>query len=342
MTPMNELRRLLEMGQISQADFDNLAPENALAEMLVPRNDIAPMEQNTMRVESGPDVGKVINMDFGGAPAQQAQKLGAPVEVVGKGRGRYSQDGSKVVFADGSTHDLQPAQTAFDAKLAFEAKKRDLDLRKGEADLTRDQAATDYQREQTDALRAQRAVKEDPNSQEVLDKRFGKAEDGMRWKPDGTAELKPGSQKTRDADDVLAILDEAEPLLDKATGSWFGAGIDLAGNTIGLSTDGAEAIAQLKALQGTLVSKMPKMSGPQSDKDVLLYREMAGQIGDPTIPAPQKRAAMKTIRQINERYASGSKSDLNSPPDPRQYVGKRMQAPDGTLYKSDGTRWVRQ
>ena len=62
--------------------------------------------------------------------------------------------------------------------------------------------------------------------------------------------------------------------------------------------------AKLKALEGALISKMPKMSGPQSDKDVLLYKQMAGQIGDSTIPAPTKRAAIETIKDIQKRYAS--------------------------------------
>lgn len=110
-------------------------------------------------------------------------------------------------------------------------------------------------------------------------------------------------QKIDDAKDVLGILDMAEPLIDKSTGSTVGSGIDWLAKGVGISTGGAEAAAQLKALQGILVSKMPKMSGPQSDKDVLLYREMAGQIGDPTIPAAQKKAAIKVIRQLNQRYA---------------------------------------
>jgi hypothetical protein len=45
------------------------------------------------------------------------------------------------------------------------------------------------------------------------------------------------------------------------------------------------------------------MSGPQSDKDVLLYREMAGQVGDSTLPVETRKAALETIRQIQERYA---------------------------------------
>ncbi len=109
--------------------------------------------------------------------------------------------------------------------------------------------------------------------------------------------------RIREAKDVLSLLNEAEPLIDKSTGSYSGAGIDQAARIFGASTPGANAAAQLKAIQGALVSKMPKMTGPQSDKDVLLYREMAGQIGDPTIPAPQKKAAMATIRALNEKYA---------------------------------------
>jgi hypothetical protein len=139
---------------------------------------------------------------------------------------------------------------------------------------------------------------------------------GYRWKsdrsgleaiPGGPADLKAGAEgqkKSGDAKDVLEILNEVDVLLPQSTGSWVGTGVDfLAGNALGSPTKGAQATAQLKALQGLLVSKMPRMSGPQSDKDVLLYREMAGQVGDPTIPVAVRQAAVETIRKINEKYA---------------------------------------
>jgi hypothetical protein len=109
--------------------------------------------------------------------------------------------------------------------------------------------------------------------------------------------------KVNDAKDVISILNQAAPLVNKSTGSGIGNLMDNSAAFFGRSTDGAQAAAQLKALEGTLVSKMPKMSGPQSDKDVLLYKQMAGQIGDPTIPAAQKQAAMNTINELNSRYA---------------------------------------
>lgn len=109
--------------------------------------------------------------------------------------------------------------------------------------------------------------------------------------------------KVNDAKDVLGLLDEVDALLPTATNGLLGVGYDKAAGAFGGSTDGANATAQLKALQGSLVSKMPKMTGPQSDKDVQLYREMAGQVGDPLVPRAQRQAASKTIRKLNEKYA---------------------------------------
>lgn len=118
----------------------------------------------------------------------------------------------------------------------------------------------------------------------------------------GTAAASAGA-RAKDAQDALATIAMAEKLIGKATGSGIGSAVDTAAGFFGKSTQGAQAAAQLKALEGDLVSKMPKMSGPQSDKDVLLYRQMAGQIGDPSVPQETKKAALKTIKEMQNRYA---------------------------------------
>jgi hypothetical protein len=105
------------------------------------------------------------------------------------------------------------------------------------------------------------------------------------------------------AEGALAIINEAEPLIDKATGSYVGAGTDLAARAFGGTTEGATTIAQLKTLQAALMMKLPRMEGPQSNYDVQLYREAAGQSGDPTVPRAQKKAALDTIRALQEKYA---------------------------------------
>ncbi|WP_228897835.1 hypothetical protein [Acidovorax sp. Leaf73] len=141
----------------------------------------------------------------------------------------------------------------------------------------------------------------------------GKAPPGYRFTANGNMEAIPGGpadlrqnkegvQQGKDTQDIFSILNEARPLMANATGSYGGVALDKVAQTFGAATDGAKATAQLQALQGALVSKMPKMSGPQSDKDVQLYREMAGQIGDPTIPREQRKAAMDTIESLNIKY----------------------------------------
>lgn len=107
----------------------------------------------------------------------------------------------------------------------------------------------------------------------------------------------------KDANEALALIDQAKKVIPQATGSGVGAGVDWMGRQIGISTKGDLATGQLQALEGALVAKMPKMSGPQSDKDVALYKQMAGVIGDPTIPVERKLAALQTVEEIQRRYA---------------------------------------
>lgn len=112
----------------------------------------------------------------------------------------------------------------------------------------------------------------------------------------------------KDANEALQLIKTAKEIIPKSTGSYLGAGVDQVARVFGSSTGGDTAAAQLKALEGALISKMPKMSGPQSDKDVLLYKQMAGEIGDPTIPQARKMAALQVIEQIQQRHAGASGS----------------------------------
>lgn len=135
-------------------------------------------------------------------------------------------------------------------------------------------------------------------------------------------------QKITDANEAIALLNQAEPLLKSATGSYGGKGIDILSQAFGVATPGSISAQQLKAIEGALVAKMPKMSGPQSDKDVLLYRQMAAQIGDDTVPYARKTAAMDTVREIQERYAGLAKG--SSKPTQNPIKPGKPKAPAGT------------
>jgi len=135
----------------------------------------------------------------------------------------------------------------------------------------------------------------------------------------GQAEGKiQGGIETRGANAVgtTNLLDLADTLIGQATGSKLGAARDAAAGVFGGSTEGARAIASLKVLQAGLMTAMPRMEGPQSDRDVQLYREASGQIGDPSVPTEIKKAAVQTIRQIQNKYVerAGGTPTNNGPP----------------------------
>lgn len=113
-------------------------------------------------------------------------------------------------------------------------------------------------------------------------------------------------ERTRSADDALSLLDEAETILSlpSTTGSVGGNLVDKTAGAVGMSTEGAQSTARLKTIGGQLVAKMPRMEGPQSNYDVQLYRDMAGQLDDPTVPTPTRMEALRQIRRLNEKYAS--------------------------------------
>ena len=102
---------------------------------------------------------------------------------------------------------------------------------------------------------------------------------------------------------VSVTLDAVEELLDDATGSGIGRLVDGAARIFGVATDGDIATSKLGTLGGQLVALMPKMSGPQSDKDVEMYRQMAGKLDDPSIPREIRKAALETIRELNNKYS---------------------------------------
>jgi hypothetical protein len=112
--------------------------------------------------------------------------------------------------------------------------------------------------------------------------------------------------KAVDAQRALDLLDEAERLLPLSTGSGFGNMVDAGAAMFGKSTTGAQAITALQTIAGQLTASMPRMQGPQSDKDVLLYKQMAGDLANPTLPIPSRMAALRQIRRLNQKYAGGN------------------------------------
>src|SRR3990167_5638048 len=96
------------------------------------------------------------------------------------------------------------------------------------------------------------------------------------------------------ADDILSGKTRGESGVtspaDTPTQSGLGTAVDVVGGFFGASPQGSVQAQQLKALGGALTAKMPRMQGPQSDRDVILYRQMAAEIGDSTVPIARRKA----------------------------------------------------
>lgn len=116
-------------------------------------------------------------------------------------------------------------------------------------------------------------------------------------------EAKGGVQKKGiEAGNVIKLLDQADALVPIATGSGIGSMVDSAAGFFGASPAGAQAAAELKVIGANLVLGLPRLEGPQSDRDTALYKEAAAQLGDDTVPAATKKAALQTVRAIQEQY----------------------------------------
>ena len=124
------------------------------------------------------------------------------------------------------------------------------------------------------------------------------------------------------ADDILSGKTRSESGVtspaDTPTQSGLGTAVDVVGGFFGASPQGSVQAQQLKALGGALTAKMPRMQGPQSDRDVVLYRQMAAEIGDSTVPIARRKAALDTVKQLWAKYEHLNQEAFTQPAQPGQ------------------------
>lgn len=104
--------------------------------------------------------------------------------------------------------------------------------------------------------------------------------------------------------EILDLTKRARELIPAATSSGVGAATDSVAGFFGKSPPGANEAAALKVLAGNLTLKQPRMEGPQSDADRKLYAQMAADVGNASLPAGPRLAALAEIERLNEKYAA--------------------------------------
>lgn len=123
-----------------------------------------------------------------------------------------------------------------------------------------------------------------------------------------TAETQTRLKEEKRAKDLDLAIGEVERvmqpggLIDQSTGSYIGNLIDGAVATIGAGTPGYEANAKLAPVADLVLKMVPRFEGPQSNFDVQSYKDAAGNLADPTVPASVKKAAATEIVRLFKKY----------------------------------------
>lgn len=114
-------------------------------------------------------------------------------------------------------------------------------------------------------------------------------------------EYADNQKKAKSAVDALT---EAQTILEsgKPTHSGIGTAVDKAAGFFGVSTTGAEADARLDSIAQNLVTRMPRLPGAASDRDVARMDEAIGKIGDGTLPIEVRLAAVKEAQKVLKGY----------------------------------------
>lgn len=100
------------------------------------------------------------------------------------------------------------------------------------------------------------------------------------------------------------------------TASGLGARVDSAAGFIGMTPKGAKAADALRVVGGSLVSKVPRFEGPQSNFDLAHYKAVAGRIGDDTVPIDRRLKALDEVESIWGQFEAGKKSGFVQPQGP--------------------------
>lgn len=138
------------------------------------------------------------------------------------------------------------------------------------------------------------------------------------------------------ADSSYSLIKPISDEIKRSTGSGIGAGVDVLAGKLGAGTKGAQAIAKLEVLSYPLLSNVPRFEGPQSDYDVQVYKQAAGDFGNASKPVATRLAALDAMITILKKYDKAGKNDWTF-----GSGSKEQSAPQGTGTTSSGNKYKR-
>jgi hypothetical protein len=120
----------------------------------------------------------------------------------------------------------------------------------------------------------------------------------------GAPALAKPDVKTTQGQTVLDVAKRAELVLPKASSGIISNLFTMATDAAGIPTNKSAADAQLRVLGGQLTLAQPRMEGPQSNADSILYQQMAASVANPNVPYQTRMQALNTVIELNEKYAA--------------------------------------
>lgn len=157
---------------------------------------------------------------------------------------------------------------------------------------------------------AARVIQETPTGVVIVDKARGTVKPVRNIEGEQVQQPKsPAYEANQKRLKMNNYIAEARKLLPIATSSGIGRRVDEAAAQFGIAPPGADAAAQLDTIAGWMTSNVPRMEGPQSDKDVKVYQQMAAQVGNRDAPVSVRLKALETLEKLQKDY-----SHLNSLP----------------------------
>lgn len=110
----------------------------------------------------------------------------------------------------------------------------------------------------------------------------------------------------QEAEDILSgVRRDAQGNVTQGTlptQSGIGSAADAVAGWFGTTLPGGPEADRLKVVGGVLTSKVPRMEGPQSNLDVDLYKQMAGQAGNEKLPVQRRLAAVREMKRLYAKY----------------------------------------
>ena len=217
-------------------------------------------------------------------------------------------------------------------------------------------------------------------AQSALTKQFGKAPPGYRWKNDGTVEAIPGGPADIKAGEAGAKAQQRADAASLAAGNVLDA-VSTAKELVGPTTAGVgssfanipgtnarDLQAKLETVKANLgfdrLQQMREMSptggalGAVAVQELIALQSTVASLDQAQSPAQLRKSLDKVQQHYNNwlntvkkgapvateqpAQPAQSQKSFSMLPNATQYDGKRIQGPDGTIYRSSGGKWVKE